>query len=443
MDRLVAFLQPYGLVPPVVMGFPGITVGGGFSGTSGESSSFRHGFFDRTVLSIEIILANGDVLTASPDTHPDLFFGAAASLGTLGVTTLLQLRLVPSSFWVELTYHPVTSAQEALEALASKSTDPSIDYLDAILYSAARGVVVAGRRHNSRARGPVVRFTRADDPWFYLHAERAPAHSTDATPLADYLFRHDRGAFWTGRDALAYFRVPCTALTRCLLDWFMRARVLHHALHASGLAGKYIIQDLAVPASRAPELLAYADAALGIYPLRLCPVKGADEAGAGRGFHPLGAGEMLVSVGVWGPGPRSHGAFVARNREIEASVALLGGRKWLCARRAYYTGDEFWALYDRESYQKLRGKWHAEGLPSVFDKVGAGAEEGPSWVGRVVMGVWPVSGLYGVFRAVVGGSYLVERGPRGLGSSGSLAGLLAVVGVLVALFSAGREQAHA
>lgn len=28
MDRLVSHLQPYGLVPPVVMEFPGITVGG-------------------------------------------------------------------------------------------------------------------------------------------------------------------------------------------------------------------------------------------------------------------------------------------------------------------------------------------------------------------------------------------------------------------------------
>ncbi|CZR44124.1 uncharacterized protein FPRO_13912 [Fusarium proliferatum ET1] len=40
MGRLVEATMPYGLVPPVVMEFPGITVGGGFAGTSGESSSF-------------------------------------------------------------------------------------------------------------------------------------------------------------------------------------------------------------------------------------------------------------------------------------------------------------------------------------------------------------------------------------------------------------------
>lgn len=49
MDRLVEETLKYGLIPPVVMEFPGITVGGGYSGTSGESSSFKHGFFDRTL----------------------------------------------------------------------------------------------------------------------------------------------------------------------------------------------------------------------------------------------------------------------------------------------------------------------------------------------------------------------------------------------------------
>src|SRR5947208_830064 len=46
MDRLVQATVKYGLIPPIVMEFPGITVGGGYAGTSGESSSFKHGFFN-------------------------------------------------------------------------------------------------------------------------------------------------------------------------------------------------------------------------------------------------------------------------------------------------------------------------------------------------------------------------------------------------------------
>jgi hypothetical protein len=45
MDSLVEATLQHGLIPPVVMEFPGITVGGGFAGTSGESSSFRYNPF--------------------------------------------------------------------------------------------------------------------------------------------------------------------------------------------------------------------------------------------------------------------------------------------------------------------------------------------------------------------------------------------------------------
>ena len=73
----------------VVIEFPGITVGGGFSGTSAESSSFKQGFFDRTISSIEIVLANGDVVACSEAENTDLLHGAAGAMGTLGIVTLL------------------------------------------------------------------------------------------------------------------------------------------------------------------------------------------------------------------------------------------------------------------------------------------------------------------------------------------------------------------
>ncbi len=91
MDKLVKATLQHGLVPPVVMEFPGITIGGGFVGIGAESSSFKYGFFDRTINWIEIVLANGDVLYVSETENPDLFHGAAGSFGTLGVTTVLEI----------------------------------------------------------------------------------------------------------------------------------------------------------------------------------------------------------------------------------------------------------------------------------------------------------------------------------------------------------------
>src|ERR1700742_1423618 len=92
----------HGLVPPVVPEFPGITVGGGFAGTAGESSSFRHGFFDKAVVWLEVVLADGEVVTASPTEREDLFRGMAGTFGTLGVVTLFEVRLIPAKEFVEL-----------------------------------------------------------------------------------------------------------------------------------------------------------------------------------------------------------------------------------------------------------------------------------------------------------------------------------------------------
>ncbi|KAL9032597.1 MAG: hypothetical protein Q9180_006413, partial [Flavoplaca navasiana] len=108
MDHLVKSTLAYGLVPLVVMEFPGITVGGGFSGTSAESSSFKYGVFDRTVNYVEMVLANGDMVHCSGEENQDLFHGAAGAMGTLGVVTLLEVQLMPATTYVHLSYHPVT-----------------------------------------------------------------------------------------------------------------------------------------------------------------------------------------------------------------------------------------------------------------------------------------------------------------------------------------------
>jgi len=120
------------------MEFPGI------SGTSGESSSFRHGFFEMTVTSIEIVLANGEVSRAPPEKNSDLFHGAASSWRTLGIILLLEIRLIEAKQFVSLTYFPFSSMEECELIFEKAAANSATDYLDGILYSADRGVICSG-----------------------------------------------------------------------------------------------------------------------------------------------------------------------------------------------------------------------------------------------------------------------------------------------------------
>lgn len=212
MDELVDAVSIFGLLPPVVMEFPGITVGGGFAGTAGESSGFKYGFFDRTVNWIEMVLPTGEIVVASPEERSDLFYGAAGTLGTLGVTTLLEIQLVQWKSYVELTYRPVTSITDALSTMNAATKIESNDFVDGVLFASDRGVIVSGRLTNELPSGSKMqRFSRAHDPWFYIHADRLASRQLapikQYTPTRDYMFRYDRGAVSTHTNV----SIPSTA----------------------------------------------------------------------------------------------------------------------------------------------------------------------------------------------------------------------------------------
>lgn len=432
MDALVSQTLRHGLVPPVVMEFPGITAGGGFAGSAGESSSFRHGWFDDTVRSVEMVLPDGEVVTAhnpaldsSPESakYADLYRGAAGAVGTLGVTTMLELNLIQAKKFVRTRYQRTNSVAEAISLVKEATADEKNDYVDGILYSKNHGVVITGQMTDEKpSAAPIQTFSRARDPWFYLHVEsrtRADATAEEYVPLAEYLFRYDRAGFWVARAGWRYFKfVPFNAATRWFLDDFIHTRMLYRALHGSGESARFIVQDVVMPFATTEKLVDYTAQELGIWPLWLCPLKRR----APPTFHPYTTtpglsedkgkeeDEMMLNVGVWGWGPAKHEEFVTANRALEAKVRELGGMKWLYA-HTYYDEPEFWDVYGgREWYDTLRKKYKADeaGLPSVYDKVKVDLDKVKAQRSGV-KGVRPFGGVYGIWKSIRSKDYLLHR----------------------------------
>ncbi|SPN98668.1 related to 24-dehydrocholesterol reductase precursor [Cephalotrichum gorgonifer] len=427
----------HGLIPPVVMEFPGITAGGGFSGTSGESSSFKYGVFESTVEWIEIVLPDGEVRRAERGGEDkDLFWGAASSFGTLGVVTLLGVRLIAAGEYVRLEYHLATDFEAAVEKVREQTEVEGVDFVDGIVFAKDRSIICAGRMVTAPVPPgeQVVRFTRATDTWFYLHAKKISKRlarpgsigvAADFIPLLDYLFRYNRGAFWTARYAFKYFLTPFNRVTRAVLDPFMHTRVMYAALHQSQLSDFHLLQDVSVPMDVAAGFAGWLDKTFGIYPVWLCPldVARADE-DSQHGIHAnfcRADAPRVLNFGVWGPLSWDRAEAIEGNRKLERKVTELGGMKCLYAQTCYEE-EEFWAVYDRQSYDGLRAKYHAAHLPSVYDKVKRDekvdeARRKTGWKGKV-WGVWPVRGVYGVYKVVRGGDYLLQEKEKGLGGSG-------------------------
>ncbi|KXH25609.1 FAD binding domain-containing protein [Colletotrichum nymphaeae SA-01] len=399
MGSLVTATLKHGLIPAVVPEFPGITVGGAFSGTALESSSFRYGHFEKSVASLEVILGNGNIVTASPVENSDLFSGLAGSCGTLGICTIIEVKLVPARRFVELNYLPVHSAAEALNTIQPYTADTSpVDFVESIMFGPNDGVIITGTMTDEKKQGmPVVRFSRAHDQWFALHVHESVPHVrdtncilctlsgsrsvdktstvTDLVPTKDYLFRYDRASFWMG----VYGQNPDTFnnLTRFLLNPTVKAECLFASIHHGRQNRTMFFQDITLPGNTSAAFLDWVNNNLGIYPVWICPVRVIPDSRSHRRYH-----NININVRLWGPkaihgpddipgrdGPEAFERFIRDNKMIEQATRDLGGTKVVYG-DSYYTEEEFWRIYDKEFYDELRDKWGAAGLPGLWDKLG-------------------------------------------------------------------------
>jgi FAD/FMN-containing dehydrogenase len=71
-------------------GIAGLTFGGGLGYLMG-----KHGAACDNLLSVELVTANGEVLTVSNEAHPDLFWAIRGAGENFGVVTQLRYRLHP------------------------------------------------------------------------------------------------------------------------------------------------------------------------------------------------------------------------------------------------------------------------------------------------------------------------------------------------------------
>jgi FAD/FMN-containing dehydrogenase len=91
-------------------GIAGLTLGGGLGWLHG-----KHGLSCDNLLSADIVTANGELLTAGPERHPDLFWGLRGGGGNFGVVTSFQYRLHPvDSVLAGMVVHPMAKAKEML-----------------------------------------------------------------------------------------------------------------------------------------------------------------------------------------------------------------------------------------------------------------------------------------------------------------------------------------
>jgi FAD/FMN-containing dehydrogenase len=369
---LVDATLPHGLAPAIVPELKSITVGGAMTGLGIESSAFRYGLVHHSVHELDVLVADGRVLTCSPEQRPELFFGFPNSFGSLGYATRLRVGLIPVTPWVRVEHEPFSDPKELFAAIERECLDPRCAYLDGVYFQPGEFVLTRAHFVESLPPGRAA----SDYTWMRQYWQSLREQREDYLSIHDYLWRWDTDWFWCSRNVGAHLKPVRLLLGRKRLSSVTYQKIMR-ASHRFPLSllrylrprTESVIQDVDIPIANAAAFLADFEAEIGIRPVWICPFTVPD----GRfSLFELRTDTPYVNFGFWDM-VRSSEPDGHYNRRVEALVARHGGKKSLYSRTTY---DEatFWNEYDRETYRSLRQVCDPEGrFPGLYEKaVGKG-----------------------------------------------------------------------
>ncbi len=354
----------YSCLPTVTPQLNTITVGGAVAGGGIESSSFRFGLVHETVLEMEILLSSGEIVTASPKQHRDLFYGLPNTFGTLGYILKLKVKLMPAKPYVQLRHIPFTDSKEffhAIDQIAKSGQHEGIpvDFMDGSVFDQGQHFLTLGRLTDQ------VPYT-SDYTYMKMYYRSIKNRQEDYMTTRDYVWRWDPDWFWCsdrfGADKWLVRLIIGKWLLHSRSYWKIISwdRKYHLGERLERLTPKRpkresVIQDVQVPINKAPAFLDFLHQKIGILPIWICPAR---DFGSHRfDFLPLETQGTYINFGFWDYVETTRDpAKGYYNRLIEQRLEKIKGTKGLYS-EAYYTPEEFWQIYDHARYSKLKQKY--------------------------------------------------------------------------------------
>jgi FAD/FMN-containing dehydrogenase len=367
---LVDATLAHGAMPCVVPQLKSITIGGAISGLGIEASSFRHGLVHETVQQMDVLLATGDVLTCTPDNEfSDLFHGLPNSYGTLGYVLKLRAQTLPVTGFVRLRHHRHDSPAAFFADLETKCRSDA-DFVDGVIFGPDE--LYVSEAHHVREAAALSDYGYLDIFYRSIREKRE-----DYLTTHDFLWRWDTDWFWCSKNLgmqnpllrrlAGRKRLNSVTYTK-IMRWNARHGWTDRLDRLRGRHSESVIQDICIPIDHASEFLKFLDDEIGIYPIWTCPAR--HHADRPTPLFPMNEADVLyVDFGFWDViRTREAHAPGHFNRLIERKTAELGGAKSLYS-EAFYERDEFWSIYNRESYRELKRKYDPQGrLRDLYDK---------------------------------------------------------------------------
>ncbi len=362
------------------------TVGGCLGGIALGSNSYSNGFFNNNVIDFDIVLGNGEIIRdVSENNNPDLYYGVGGTYGTVGIITRVKLKLIPCMPYVKVDYLHHNSFDGFYSNFRQIINDSKDDFVEAFVNNRNDFTIVVANYLEDVDSGEIL-VTRDKDMFkqrdMCLYAQIAQKKESNYLRLVDYLERYSYSAFWGHylytprkiRDfvyaGLIYATIPKKLLKSDELN------INKYFTATSHIVGDYtrdeyvLATDIGVPLSKLKEALDLVDNMTKTYPLWICP--SIDH------YHPdkifctrkpeMCKDNIILDLGIYGikntriPSRKVNKVF----ERFSFSHGVFKGFFSTC----YFDYNDFWNHFDKEKYEKLRKKYHADGkFMDVYDKI--------------------------------------------------------------------------
>jgi decaprenylphospho-beta-D-ribofuranose 2-oxidase len=149
LDEIMRRLVPQGWFVPVTPGTRYVTVGGAIAADIHGKNHHVHGSFCQHVRGFDLLTADGEIRTVTPDGDPDLFWATAGGMGLTGVVlrATIQMTAVRTSR-MKVDTERATNLDHLIELLASTDDQYvySVSWIDLLAKGArmGRGVLTRG-----------------------------------------------------------------------------------------------------------------------------------------------------------------------------------------------------------------------------------------------------------------------------------------------------------
>jgi FAD/FMN-containing dehydrogenase len=221
-------LQVFGLAAPggfvSTTGVAGLTLGGGLGWLVR-----KHGLALDNLLTVDMVAADGQLLTVSAVENADLFWGVRGAGGNFGVVTSFEFRVHPAgTVLAGLVIHPITKAKEALQFWREyEATAPEEMTNGALLFSAPPAPFLPEAAHGAPVvgiggvyAGPIDAGEQALRPLRQFGTPAAdiyqPMPYSAAQTMADFLWPAGLRSYWKS----SFIKEFSDAAIETILAWY-------------------------------------------------------------------------------------------------------------------------------------------------------------------------------------------------------------------------------